>query len=97
MRMKGKHFLLLRKKTFYRKARFFDKENERWYSWQQLHMRLVTASGLELVGFKLAFEKYLGIHHTYMPKLLRSSLWIRNLRNDFYSALDLMPCSLLSG
>lgn len=54
---------------------------ERWYNWEQLQRRLITASGLELVDFKLAFEKHLRLHHNYIPKLLRSNFLVRNFWN----------------
>ncbi len=52
---------------------------ERWYNQQQLQERLIASSGLELVDLKLVFEKYIRLHHTYAPKLLRSSFVVSNL------------------
>lgn len=56
---------------------------ERWYNPEQLQARLVASSGLEVEDLQLAFEKYLPLHHTCIPKLLKSSWFVRNLWSAF--------------
>jgi SAM-dependent methyltransferase len=63
---------------------------ERWYNRHQLQERLVAGSGLELVDFQLAFEKYLAIHHTYLPTLYKSVFPVRILWNAIEPLVGLL-------
>ncbi len=69
---------------------------ERWYSPQQLQARLLVSSKLKVENLQLAFEKYLPLHHTYIPKLLQSSWFVRNLWNTFEPFVALLNLDVSS-
>jgi SAM-dependent methyltransferase len=72
---------------------------ERWYDQEMLKERLLKDSGLELVDFRLGYEKYICLHHKVITKSYKLPYPIRILWNafePFLGPLNLRATSELS-